>query len=469
LSWVNAAMNAEEGPKRHISTAYIVMVAVGMVVGAGIFKSPAQVAESAGSTFWLYAVWTIGGALSLAGALCYSELAAAFPNAGGDYHFLRLAYGKRVAFLFAWGRFTIINSGSVAFLGFVIGDYLNAVPQFHLGPGGSGLYAAFSVVALTAFNLRGTYKGAAANYSVTGLEVLGLLMMSAAAVWLALRGVPPMTHAAEPPLAAPPASIGLALVYVLLAFGGWSEIATLSAEAKDARLGMARAHTISILAITGLYLVVNWAFLRGLGLEGLARSEAPAADLMNRAFGPYAALLLVLAVAFAAITSINATIIVGARTTYATARDFPALGFLGRWDGGRGIPAAATWTQGAIALALVGLGVWTRQGFTTMVDYTFPAFWLFQCLSGVALIVLRSTMKDSPRPFRTPLYPLTPFIFVASSAYMLVSSLAYLAGQENRRIGAFVGLGVLAVGLLALVWLEFAARRSARIGGRAGL
>ncbi|MBL8551098.1 MAG: APC family permease [Hyphomonadaceae bacterium] len=451
-------------PRRHVSTAYVVMLAVGMVVGAGIFKAPAQVADAAGSEAWLYGVWLAGGLLSLAGALCYSELAAAFPSAGGDYHFLQLAYGKRVAFLFAWGRFAIINSGSIAFLGFVIGDYLNATAPFRLGADGSAIYAAIAVVTLTAFNLRGAYKGAAADYSVTGLEVVGLLMMSAAAIWLALRGVPPLTVA---PPAGPgiPAGLGLAMVFVLLAYGGWSEIATLSAEVKDARLGMARAHTISIFAITALYLLVNWAFLRGLGLEGLATSEAPAADLMKRAFGDYAALLLVLAVAFAAITSINATIIVGARTTYAAAQDFPALGALGRWDEGRGIPAAATWAQGFVSLALVGLGAWTRNGFTTIVDYTFPAFWLFLSLSGIALIVLRFTKKDAPRPFRTPLYPFTPIIFVGSCAYMLWSSLMYLASLQNVRIGAFVGIGVLALGVVVMLWLEM---RSAKIARQAG-
>jgi amino acid transporter len=445
-------------PRRRLSTLYVGMLAVAMVVGAGVFKAPAEAASNAGSAFWLYAIWTIGGVLTLAGALCYSELATAFPNAGGDYHFLRLAYGKGVAFLFAWGRFAIINSGSIAFLGFVIGDHLNAVRALHLGEFGSSIYAAASVVSLTLFNLRGVYKDAAANFSMTGLEIVGLLIITAAALWLAIEGVPPLAPAPETPLASPPASIALALVFVLLAFGGWSEIATLSAEVKDARFGMARAHTLSIIVITLLYLLVNWAFLRGLGLQGLAESEAPAVDLMSRAFGGSAALLIAIAVALAAITSINATIIVGARTTYAAARDYPALGALGRWDESRGAPAPAIWAQGAMSLALVGLGAWTRNGFQTIVDYTFPAFWLFLAMSGIALIVLRFTRREAPRPFRTPLYPLTPIVFAASSIWMLVSSLDYLAHLANPRIGAFIGLGVLGLGLAALAYVELRAR-----------
>lgn len=444
---------SENAPKRHISTAYVVMLSIGMVVGAGIFRSPSAVAEAAGSVGWVYGVWIAGGLLTLAGALCYSELSTAFPNAGGDYHFLGLAYGKRVAFLFAWSRFAIINSGSIAFLGFVIGDYLNVIPEFHLGQDGSAIYAAIAVVLLTLFNLRGAYKGASANYSITGLEVVGLLMLAAAAIWIALNGTAPATPIA-PALAPAPASIGLALVFALLAYGGWSEIATLSAEVRDAKRGMVRAHVLSVLAITAMYLLVNWALLRGLGLSGLAQSQAPAADLMAQAFGGVAAMLTAIAVSFAAITSINATIIVGARTTFAAARDYPALGALGRWDEARGIPATATWLQGAMGLALVALGAWTRDGFTTTVDYTFPAFWLFLSMSGIALIILRFTRKDAPRPFKTPLYPLTPIVFVAASLFMLWSSIRYVMSLDNPRLGVIAGILVLGLGLFALFIAE---------------
>lgn len=444
-------MNA---PDRHVSTAYLVMLSVGMVVGAGIFKSPAQVADAAGSVGWLYAAWIAGGVLTLAGALCYSELATAFPNAGGDYHFLGLAYGKRLAFLFAWGRFAVINSGSIGLLGFVIGDYLNAVPMFRIGPDGPAIYAAISVIILTLFNLRDARKDAQAHFAMTGLEVAGLVLIGVAALWLALNNVAPATSGPGPHVEGVPPGLGLAMVFVLLAFGGWSEIATLSAEVKDARHGMARAHVFSILVITALYLMVNWAFLRGLGIEGLAHSDAPAADLMARAFGSNAALLLAVAVALAAVTSINATIMVGARTTYAAARDFPGFGVLGAWDDKRGIPAAATWAQGAMSLALVGLGAWTRDGFTTLVDYTAPAFWIFMTCSGFGVIVLRYRQRDAARPFKTPLYPLTPLVFCAANIFMLWSSVTYVMSLPNPRLGLAIGFSVLALGLGALAYAE---------------
>jgi amino acid transporter len=449
-------------PERHLSVTYLVLLSIGMVVGAGIFKSPVLVAEAAGSAEWLYAAWIAGGLLTLAGALCYSELATAFPDAGGDYHFLDLAYGSRVAFLFAWARFAIINSGSIALLGFVIGDYLNAVPLFWIGDRwGPAIYAALFVAALTSFNLRGVRKDKAANYAMTMLEMGGLVLIGIAALALVLLGAPSPPAVVEAPLAAVPPGLGLGMVFVLLAFGGWSEIATLSAEVKDRRLGMARAHVISIAAITALYLLVNWAFLRGLGLDALAASRAPAADLMAAAFGPGAALVLAVAVTLAAVTSINATIIVGARTTYATARRYPALSTFARWDDARGIPAAATWAQGAMSLALVGLGALSRDGFTTLVDYTAPAFWVFMTLSGFALIVLRRKYPAAERPFRTPLYPFTPLIFCAANIFMLWSSVTYVLSLDNPRFGIGVGAGMLALGIAALVYVERAGRAQA--------
>src|SRR5262249_32455570 len=153
-------------------------------------------------------------------------------------HFLKLAYGRRVAFLFAWARFAVINTGAIALLGFVLGDYLQAVRP--LGENGAALYAFACVAILTAFNLRGAVKGQdEAEYGLTRLEVLGVLIVTSAGVWLFLQGAP----AAEPfgAMGAPPAGFGQALVFVLLAYGGWSEIATLSAEVKDERAGMLRA------------------------------------------------------------------------------------------------------------------------------------------------------------------------------------------------------------------------------------
>lgn len=267
-------------PVRTLTTRYVIVVIMAMVIGAGIFKSPALVAANAGSENVVYLLWVIGGLISLMGALCYSELASAFAHPGGDYHFLERAWGRRFAFLFAWARFAVINTGAIALLGFVIGDYMNRV--IDLGPQGPAVYAFASVFLLTALKLLPS--GEAGDSALVIVLVLGLFVLGAAAAKLVIDGTPPLDPGT--PSAPNFGGLGYGLVFVLLAYGGWTEAATLSAEVKDGQRGMLRALIISVTLITLLYLLTAWAMLRGLGLAGLANSSAPAADLMTRAFGP---------------------------------------------------------------------------------------------------------------------------------------------------------------------------------------
>src|SRR5690606_23870374 len=209
--------------------------------------------------------WALGGLISLIGALCYAELATAFPSAGGDYHFLRRAYGSRVSFLFAWARFSVITTGSIALLGFVFGDYMGQV--LPLGAQSSSIYAALAIVVLTWVNLRGIRSGAAAQTWLTLLEVAGLLLVGVAGLYLALGAG---SGAAAVPAAARSArsraALGMAMGFVLLTYGGWNEAAYISGELKAERRNMVKALVLSILIITALYLAVNWAYLQGLGV-----------------------------------------------------------------------------------------------------------------------------------------------------------------------------------------------------------
>ena len=447
-------------PLRVLGVREAVAIIVGIVIGAGIFKAPSLVAQFTGSPGWMFAAWAFGGLVSLIGALCYAELATAYPHAGGDYHFLLRAYGRRVAFLFAWARFSVITTGSIALLAFVFGDYMSAL--LRLGPYSEALYAAAAILVLLWVNLRGMRFGAATQSWLTVAEVLGLLLVVVAGLYLltltsGVPDTPAAANAASPGGAPGWSAFGLAMVFVLLTYGGWNEAAYLGAELRDVSRNMVRALLISVGLITALYLLVNWAYLYGLGLEGMARSNAVAADLLAVAFGRAGESLVAIMVAVASLTSINATMIVGSRTNFAVGRDWPALAGLGRWDTGRNSPVNALLVQSAFALVLVGLGSATRTGFQTMVDYTAPVFWTFFLLSTIALIVLRRREPEVPRPFRVPLYPLLPLLFAAVCAYMLWSSLAYV------RIGALVGVGVLAVGVVLLFVL--APRGGARTGG----
>ena len=432
-----------------------IALVVGVVVGAGIFKAPAIVASLSANPAWMFGLWALGGLVSLVGALCYAELSTTYAHPGGDYHFLHRAYGRSVAFLFGWARFAVITTGSIALLGFVSGDYLQQALPF---PGvearwGPALYAGSVIVALSLLNIAGIRHGAATQTWLTVLEVGGLLLVVAAA-WF----IDPAPALAQPASAPAHAAPGMAMVFVLLTYGGWNEAAYLSAEVKGGPRTMVRALTVSIAVITSLYLLVTWACWNALGMQRMAQSQALAADVMQLAFGPAGAQLIAVLVVVAALTSMNATMIVGARTGYAMGRDWKALARLGRWNHARGTPVAALGVQGVAALALVLLGAGWGSGFTSMVEFTAPVFWLFFLLAGVSILVLRRREPDRPRPFKVPLYPLLPLLFCASCAWMLWSSLSYVADQ---RLGgwsaAWIGVGVLALGGVLLLLLRMRA------------
>ena len=436
------------GPRPVLRVTDVMGLILGTVLGGGIFRTPSLVASNVGGeTAFLFA-WVLGGTLSLVGVLCYAELATTYPDAGGDYHFLRRAFGYRIAFLFAWARLAVIQTGSIALLAFIVGDYASRLAG---GPSFSAVYAALVVALLTALNAAGIRPGSATQNVLTSGVVLGLLLMIGAGLSVAsLGGSPTGVPVAS---ATGSSAFGLSMVFVLLTYGGWNEAAYVSAEVESPGRNMVRALVWSILIVTGIYLLVNWVYLRGLGHAGVAASTAVAADLVERATGTLGAQLVSVLIVLAAIASVNAAIFTGARTAYALGRDFPPLAFLGWWSPRTETPLSALLVQGGIALVLAAIGGWTRKGFETMVEYTAPVFWLFLLLTGVSLFVLRRTLPV-PQPFRVPLYPVTPLVFCGTSGYLLYASLAYTG------VGAFIGMAVLGVGGLVLAGLSI--RREAR-------
>ena len=437
-------------PRRQLTVWHAVSVCVGTVIGAGIFATPPLAAAQAPSETLLMTAWALGGLLSLVGALCFAEMSAAFPDAGGDYYFLRRAYGEGVGFLFAWSRFAVIHTGSIAMLAFVFGDYLGQIVD--IGPSGSALFGALMIVMLAAVNLAGIRFGIGAQVTLMIIVLFGLACVGFAGFWLGFTGRP--TPTAELPALGGHASFGVAMIYILLAYGGWSDAATLSSEMRDERRGITRALVIGMGLVTVLYLAANLAFLRALGLGGLISSAAPAADVMLVTFGRTGQVLMVGVVAMTSISVMNALLISGARTTYAAARDTGALAsVLGRWHVERGTPPAAIVALSLVALLLVGFGAVTRGGVSTMVDYMSPVFWAFMAMSGGAVIVLRRKHPDIARPFKVPFYPLLPIVFVGSSLCVLWSSVVYV------KLGAVVGVAVLGAGAVALVALRRLGRR----------
>jgi amino acid transporter len=425
-------------PKPTLSVADAVAIIVGIVIGAGIFKTPSLVAANTANELMFLLAWLLGGIISFIGALCYAELATTYPHAGGEYHFLNLSFGRDIAFLFAWARATVIQTGSIAMLGFIFGDYASQL--FPLGENSPAIYAALATIVLTVLNVMGVQQGKWTQNILTTAKVLGLLLVFAVGL---LKAVP-----SEPiPTPDKPSSgaFGLAMIFVLLTYGGWNEAAYISAELKDVRRNMLRALMLGIGAITVIYLLVNFAYLKGLGLAAMAKSEVVAADLLRSAWGDLGAKFISVLIAVSALGAMNATIFTGARTNYAWGQDFKALHLLGIWHERTSTPVNALVVQGLISLGLVALGAATRKGFSTMVDYTAPVFWFFFLLTGLSLFILRNTDAETQRPFHTPLYPLTPLLFCVFCVYMLQSSLSYTG------VGALFGVAVLLAGIPVLM------------------
>lgn len=454
----NTSARSVAQPRATLSLFDAVAITVGIVIGAGIFRTPSTIANTVSSPAWLIAVWLIGGFISLLGALTYAELATAYPGAGGDYDYLRRAYGERLGFLFAWARITIIQPGSIALLAFVFGDY--ATNLYALGPNSPALYAGIAVVVLTAVGVIGIEGSRWTQNTLTVVEVCGLLLVIATGLFFvgeAPAAQPVIRQSGGSSAGMSLQSLGSALVFVLFTFSGWNEAAYISAEVRDARRNMIRALVGSIAVLTVLYLLVNVALLRGLGFAGVQTSEAVAADLVARRFGNTGAILMSIVVAVSALTSANATVLTGGRTSYALGRNFAGFKLfspLGRWNGRVSSPINALLVQGAISFALVFAGAWQRKGFEQTLVYTTPVFWFFLMLTGLSLIILRHRDPLRERPFRVPFYPATPLIFCVTSAYMVWSGANYYG---NR---ALVGILVLLAGVPILFFAERAARRS---------
>ncbi len=425
-------------PKPTLSVADAVAIIVGIVIGSGIFKTPSLVAANTPNELFFLFAWLLGGIVSFIGALCYAELATTYPHAGGEYHFLHRAFGRDIAFLFAWARATVIQTGSIAMLGFVFGDYASQI--FPLGNYSPAIYAALAAIVLSGLNIMGVQQGKWTQNLLTAAKVLGLLLVVAFGLFTALP-----SETLGPPPKPSSGAFGLAMIFVLLTYGGWNEAAYISAELKDVRRNMLKALMLGIAAITVIYLLVNFAYLKGLGLSGMAKSEVVAADLLRNAWGEPGAKFISALIAISALGAMNATIFTGARTNFAWGQDFRVLRFLGVWNERASTPANALLVQGVISLGLIALGAWTRQGFSTMVDYTAPVFWFFFLLTGLSLFILRTADAETRRPFSVPLYPLVPLLFCVFCVYMLQSSLSYTG------VGALVGVAVLLVGIPVLM------------------
>lgn len=451
----------ETSSRRHLGLWSTISIIVGIVVGVSIFEVPYLVFGSLSTPGMGLLAWFVGGVLALVGALCYAELAVAYPKSGGDYVYLARAFHPYAGYLFGWARLTVIQSGSIGALAFVFATNLH-----RMFPSVDPVQTAIAaVVLLTAVNIIGVQVGKVAQNLLTLLKIAGIVGIIAAGFITSHTGA----FASGGATGAGWAGFGFALIMILYAYGGWNEAAFVAAEMRDPRRNIPRALIWSVCIITAIYLLINLGYLFGLGFSGVRGAKTPAADILQNTLGSTGAFVISIIIVFSALSAMNGTIFTSSRVYAVMGEDHRVVAILGRWSKRFGTPAWSLAGQGLIAILMIflvgtdsgrgmldslltGLGIavipWKSYGggFGTLVTGTAPVFWLFFLMSGLSLIILRYRDRDIPRGFKVPFFPVLPILFCMMCAYMLYSSIAYARGL------ILFGIVLLAVGA-PLYWI----------------
>lgn len=438
------------------------MAVVGGIIGGGIFRTPAAVAERVTSPGLALGAWVVGGAIALIGAFCYGELGQRRPRAGGGYVYLRDAWGPLPAFLYGWGLLLVIATGAIAAVAVTFADYSLALTG--LPPDFRTPIAVGAIVLLAGINYVGVTPGAVTVNLLTVLKLTALAGLIVAGLVLTLP-------AARPEVVAGPGhpghwllALGAALVPILFTYGGWQQTNFIAEEIIEPERTLPLALVLGVVIVVVVYLLANLAYLRVLGPAGLARSTAPAADTMRALLGPAGGTFIAAGIAISTFGFLDLVILVTPRVLQAMAADgvfFPRLAVLHprHRTPGAAIVAESGW---AIVLALTGT-------FAQLVDYVAFGDWIFFGLTVAGLYRIRARDAEAgadaastPR-FRVPGYPWTPALFVAAALFVVASSVA--ANTRN----AAIGTALLLLGIPIYLWWTRLARRqqASRWEGRA--
>ncbi len=439
-----------------------VSIIVSIVIGTTIFKIPWLIFANTSDPGTALLVWLFGGFLALVGGFCYAELATTYPRDGGDYVYLTQAFRPWVGFLFGWAQLAVVLTASIGAMAVVFGEnatsLLDLKAQFgDFGVSSEFLYAVGAVAVVTLLNVLGVKLGAIALNIITVLKLIGLLAIIVAGFWLGQSN--PVEW--ERPTLAGSHFGALAMILILYAYGGWNDAAFVAAEVRDPKRNIPRALILGIGAITAVYLLVNAAYLVGLGfdeakqfgqlpqklVDGLVNRFMPQAeDAEPLAYGGKAMTILIMV---SALGAVNGLIFAGARVYSTMGRDHALFGFVGQARPGRGSPVLALLIQALFtvamiasfatpqghalvnqALGLIGVvpeGDWQPgNAFDTLVSHTSPVFWVFFLLTGFSLFLLREKNPLLERPYSVPLYPLVPMIFCAMCVFMLYQSVLFV-------------------------------------------
>src|SRR5438093_9334723 len=431
----------------------LVLIVVGTTIGSGIFTVPGAVLRQSGGDLGVaLVVWVVGSVLALLGALTFGELGAMLPDAGGSYVYVREAFGLLPAFLLGWTLFLAISTGSTATLAVAFANYLGELAP--LGPVTRKLVGVAMIGAVAAVNIRGVRHAATVQNWSTAVKVGAILALAAAS--LALGGSDGF-HRADTRVFATPGSLaslsaaGVALLGVLWAYEGWQNVTNSAGEARDPQGTFARGIVLGTAALVAIYLTANVGYVAALGASGVAASDRVAADTVRALFGPPAAKLVTLAILVSIFSAANGLALTGPRMYFAMARDGVFFRSLAEVHPRFATPARAIAASAAWAALLAVTG-----SFEQLFTYVVFASWLFAALAAASVFVLRRRRPDAPRPFRVPGYPVTPTLFIAAAAAIVLNTV-FARPQQ-----ALAGLGIVLSGTPAYYVWRWLARRASR-------
>jgi basic amino acid/polyamine antiporter, APA family len=421
-------------------------IVIGGVIGGGIFRTPATVAKQTGAGLPLLTLWAIGGLLTLAGVLCYGELGARRPQAGGIYIYLREAFGSLPAFLFGWTMALINYPGSVAAVATTFADYFChacGLTDIWVKPSAVG-----AIVFIVGVNLFGIRAGAWMQNLFTILKLAAIAMLVVVGLVLA-HGHFDRVLAVDAAHQVPSGAWIGALLPVLFAYGGFHYLNDLAGEVRNPQRTLPRALVMGMIGVVVCYLLVNIAYLTGLGHAGLAASIAPAADVMSNIFGSNGARIMAIGIACSTFGYCSIAIAGGARVLQTMGADGMFFRSVGRIDSRWRAPQIALAVLGGWAIVLILTGT-----FDQLLDYTTVGEWLGHAFGIATLFWYRRRFADQPLPYRVPWYPVIPFVFVATVFGVIVATVI------NKPQDAGMSLLIIALGVpVYAVWRYWQGRR----------
>jgi APA family basic amino acid/polyamine antiporter len=419
---------ATTGYARRLGLFSATMMVIGGIIGSGIFLNPAVVAQRVHTAGWTLAAWSLGALIALIGAFVFAELGARRPEVGGGYAYLRDAFGPMTGFLYGWALLLVMATGAIAAVAMTFASYLAALMGWD--PSWQPLIGSGAIVLLTLINIRGVRFGAWTQ------NVFTLLKLAAIATLVVAAFVAPTRAATVAPLPPIPGgslvlAMGAALVPVLFAFGGWQQTNFIAGEMIRPERDLPRALVIGVCGVVAAYLLVNVAYIRALGVGGLAASTAPAAETMGAVAGAVGRRIIAAGIVASTFGFLNLVILVSPRVYQAMANDGLFFAGFARLHRTWRTPVAALALQGVWAMLLL-----LSKKYGNLLDYVVFGDWIFFGLNAAALFVFRRRDAGQPASFRTPLHPWSTLVFIASAVYVMIGSIA--SNPANALLGSLL-------------------------------